>query len=290
MVLRAHSRPVFISCTGRSGSTLLLRYVNTVRNVTVWGEHAGILTELMNLRDRLVSPRIRQMIDSQRPTAQLLINKQVAVQDNTGWTAEWANSFDQEDLDQGLRQFMERLFAAGLPAERRWGFKEIRYRDPESAFLRQMYPASKTILLARDPEMILRSQLRHFAKQDAGQLTGLLAGIAEYYEFAGRLLADDDRDTVHVSRYVDLASDGVEEARRLARFLGEQLDEALALTIAEERASDAADAEVALEPEALDQRLLAYAESLDTHVPAELLERCLTAYLEVVRTKHLVEA
>lgn len=42
----AWERPVFIITTGRSGSTLLLRYLNCAERLVVWGEHAGIMTDL----------------------------------------------------------------------------------------------------------------------------------------------------------------------------------------------------------------------------------------------------
>lgn len=278
----AWAKPVFLFCTGRSGSTLLLRYVNSLSNVTVWGEHAGIVTDLMEMTNRLTEPSIWRNIDRLRDAAQQLIKKEPLIAaTKKRWTAEWANSFDIPDIEDAIRQLMFRLFTVGLPASRRWGFKEIRYGEEEVAFLQRLFPQARFILQIRDPEAVLRSQFKHFAKGDSTKLTSRFRNIVRYLEFVIEMLDKGIADKFYLSRYESLASNGVAEAQQLAAFLGEQLDVGTAGLIATERDSSAVLAE---NSEPLDKRLRTFAASVASELPEPMIKRCCQAYDSIIRS------
>jgi hypothetical protein len=91
--LHAWDRPVFVLTTGRSGSTLLLRYLNCARDLVVWGEHAAILTELAACYGKLNRPSTREFVEAARPWVDSLLRKDAVVCASEQMTIEWVNSF-----------------------------------------------------------------------------------------------------------------------------------------------------------------------------------------------------
>jgi hypothetical protein len=283
--LGAADRPVFVLCTGRSGSTLLLRYVNTLSRVTVWGEHAGLVSELMQAEQRLAEPKIWTMIEQQRGHVPAMIDKSLPITlAGRGTSIEWANPFELADVQDAARTYLKRLLASGLPQERRWGFKEIRYGTDEVNYLRRLFPAAQFILQTRDPEAVLRSQFKHFAKGDSSKLVNRLRNITHYFESAAELLALGLPKVFMLSRFDDLALNGLQEARRLAAFLDEPMDEAAAAMIAAERGGD--DPARGVSAASLGQRLKAFATQQGVDLPAPLVARCCKAYAAVNAAHH----
>lgn len=264
-------RPVFVFCTGRSGSTLLLRYINAVHNVTVWGEHAGLITDLTRMQERLDRMKGWRFIESQRDAANDLAEKRLPEVDNPGnWTVEWANLFAPTDLQAAQRDFLVDLLTVRLPAHRRWGFKEIRYGKAEFAFLRELFPLGQFVFQYRDPVDVLASKLRQFAKGDADKLVPMLRATVNYMEFAQATMDGPEREHCTLTSYEALAMDGVNEASRLAGFLGEALDLEAAHAIASERTAPRSNGARASVQERLTQLLMRHEQPL----PKQLVVRC----------------
>lgn len=140
-------KPVIILTTGRSGSTLLQKLMNTNPELVIWGEHAGILNQMMNayylvenndwIEDDIANGA--WMLQSTRPI------------DPNRWTA-WDCSFSKADFYDSLKAFTDSLFCENVPSSMRWGFKEIRYFDERFiGFMKKLYPGAKFIVLMRDP-------------------------------------------------------------------------------------------------------------------------------------------
>ncbi|MGH9380123.1 MAG: sulfotransferase family protein [Thermoanaerobaculia bacterium] len=138
---------MIVLSTGRAGSTLLQKLLNTHPELVIFGEHAGFLNALKAAWLTVArcewipedEARGRWLLESDRP-----LNPE-------RWTA-WDGSFSQQDFSRGVRELLDKLFAERVGEGRRWGFKEIRYSQTEVLdFLIAIYPEAQFILLLRDP-------------------------------------------------------------------------------------------------------------------------------------------
>jgi hypothetical protein len=214
----AWERPVFLITTGRSGSTLLLRYLNCAERMVVWGEHAGIVTDLAACYRKLRDPRTEAFVAAARPMIDRLLAKQAIVCPAEQMTVEWANSFDGARVRAALRAFLVHLLNAGVPADYRWGFKEIHYADDEMALLRSLFAAPRFVLLVRDPASILKSKFRWFAAGDVAQMPEHVEETITFLECAQREVALGSHDVALV-HYEHLVRDPLGETARLAHAL-----------------------------------------------------------------------
>lgn len=141
------NRPIVVLSTGRAGSTLLQKLLNTHQELLIWGEHGGILNSFMNAA-RVVS-RL-EWIPEEKPRGSWLLEKDRPLEVDR-WTA-WDGSFSKSGFQQHLKAFIDGLFCEEVPRNIRWGFKEIRYRTIELMdFWSSLYPESQYILLVRNP-------------------------------------------------------------------------------------------------------------------------------------------
>ncbi len=94
-----HNNPVFIITTGRTGSTLLQRYVNCSKDLVIWGEHGGFITNLANAYKNFTTGKVHDNIVNGRQYARNLINKKLPI----NMPIEWCNNFTDEDFYANLR-------------------------------------------------------------------------------------------------------------------------------------------------------------------------------------------
>ncbi len=146
-VVSSKERPVVILSTGRAGSTLLQKLLNTNEELLIWGEHEGVLNSLMNTW-RMVSHS--EWISDQDPRGSWLLESDRPLNVER-WTA-WDGSFSKQGFNQCMKTFVDSLFCKDVPENIRWGFKEIRYRKIEVMdFWSDLYPDTQYILLLRNP-------------------------------------------------------------------------------------------------------------------------------------------
>lgn len=140
-------RPIIILSTGRAGSTLLQKLLNTHHEMVIWGEHAGILNQLMNM-SKVVSTI--EWIPEKEPKGNWLLQKNRPLNEKR-WTA-WDGSFSKDSFHNHIKKFLDDLFNKEVPENIRWGFKEIRYCNIEVMdFISKIYPHAQFILLLRNP-------------------------------------------------------------------------------------------------------------------------------------------
>jgi len=139
--------PVIILTTGRSGSTLLQKLLNTNTDLIIWGEHLGILNQLMNAWKAVQQS---QWIPESQARGQWLLSDRWDLHADR-WTA-WDGSFSKRDFIEHLKGFTDNLFCRNVTENCRWGFKEIRYSKIEiMEFILELYQNAQFILLLRDP-------------------------------------------------------------------------------------------------------------------------------------------
>jgi hypothetical protein len=158
--------PIFILGSGRSGSTLVQRLLNSYPDVTIWGEHGGFLKHTADAFFRLLEHRgNNQFVFANSSVSQTMPWSQVTEHKKPEHWQAWLNSFSREDVTTFFRTHLEAFFRhPSMPADHRWGFKEIRYgnQDRVVEFLSRLYPDAHFIFLVRNAFNTLASQGRAF--------------------------------------------------------------------------------------------------------------------------------
>jgi len=147
-------RPIFVAAATRSGSTLLQRLLNTHPEVTVWGEHMGILKYLRQIDS--IAAKFARSFDTGYSQHHALIGELV---DSDSFSPH-INPFNAAMLSQRVKDLVMELFVSTLPLDTRWGFKEVRYNDIDLTYLTNLFPHSRFIILARSPTDQISSFVR----------------------------------------------------------------------------------------------------------------------------------
>ena len=158
--------PVFLLGTGRSGTTLVQRLLNSYPDVLIWGEHAGYLHKLAQAYDILTkSPSMEEFSYSVNESIGTELNASI-FKDPERWQA-WNNWFKKDDIRSIFRQHIEEVFnPAQVGQQSIWGFKEIRYGVDDNVleFLIDLFPDGKFLFVVRNGLNTVESQLNTFYK------------------------------------------------------------------------------------------------------------------------------
>jgi len=204
--------PVFLlSAGGRTGSTLVQRLILSTGEVLVWGEHGGAI--LPGLQDILKRLELWQAHTGHRQYDRFCAE---------GWN-QWIPNVvtPMEAFLEGTRSFLEA--SLGSWAQRhgygRWGFKEIRYGQPQAMLLEQLWPEATFVLCFRHPASTLRSIRRceWYGPQFGGDPARFLKVWASLS--ASLLNAHGTLQRSLVVRHEDLTSDPESALQRLAQAL-----------------------------------------------------------------------
>ncbi len=165
--------PVFLLGTGRSGTTLVQRLLNSYPDVLIWGEHAGYLHKLAQAYDILTkSPSMEEFSYSVNEDIGTNLDASV-FKDPKRWQA-WNNWFKKEDIRELFRQHIEDVFNPTQVGQHSiWGFKEIRYGvdDNVPEFLLDLFPNARFLFVVRNGLNTVESQLNTFYKGKSNHLT-----------------------------------------------------------------------------------------------------------------------
>ena len=144
-----NASPIFILGMERSGTTLLMRMLNTVDGVRIYGESGGVAHLIAKAHRALVHDLAKDyqanLTDAQ---AEKILGDPAVWQAHTG-------AFQTKRISALTRSYVEAL---GNPFgyDRRWGFKEVRITDPDTAeMLVELYPNCRIIHTVRDPEDLI---------------------------------------------------------------------------------------------------------------------------------------
>ncbi len=133
-------RPVFVLApTWRCGSTLVQRLLTASGDVWLWGEPFDRAAPLQSLHEQLAPfgddwPTVDHEVDPVDPA--------------TTWIALMSPA--REQLLAAHRAYVRTLLAPPRPGPR-WGCKEVRLGGPEVAWLLDLFPGARIVLLVRDP-------------------------------------------------------------------------------------------------------------------------------------------
>jgi hypothetical protein len=179
-------RPVFLVGSGRCGSTLLQRLLNSSPEFLIWGEHSAILSHLAaawaaaNGHD--LAARLKESPDD-------WASREARLRDPERWIA-WDNGINEEGVRTLFRDFVMNFFAGPGLKPVRWGFKEPRYGwtgDLTLPFLHALFPEARTIVLIRNPLDTIRSMLLAWYSDERSSTAEIDAQIFKLAEIWTRL-------------------------------------------------------------------------------------------------------
>jgi len=224
--------PIVILGTGRSGSSLLQRLLNTHDRVAIWGEHHGFLAPLAEAYDKLMSgPRIadrsfdggagQMLAKLRRPDA----------------SPAWVNPFAKPEVRTAFTNLLLGMYGASdALTDLHWGFKEIRYRVGVAvlAFLDDLFPGFRLLFPARNPRDTVSSMMvlwpRHpsadaLGGADSNEDSAVMARCdrrLRHWTEVGAYILEFQAvapDRVCVVRYEDLCREPGPETARIFDFL-----------------------------------------------------------------------
>ena len=216
--------PIFLLGTGRCGSTLLQKILNSVENAMIYGEHGGFLKQVaaayfLNLEDKMIEKYIMsQNVAGKDPHSvfETLKNPQL-------WSA-WTNWYNQETVKNNFRDFIESFFNPNsLQQKVHWGFKEIRYglddRVPE--MLADLYPAGRFVFIVRHPVDVIASKIS--ARASDGIEADAHTWVTQNTSFLNFSRENSARSKIVC--YEELIRNDSEELRQLFQWLGFSLSD-----------------------------------------------------------------
>lgn len=147
---------------GRSGSTLLQRVLNVHPEITIWGEHGGFLSGMLQSYKAASLPDTVRNLEVGYAARDQVIGE---LADKSTFTP-WVSPFTSAELEDRVEEMIRDLFTAGLDPSVRWGFKEIRYEEQELVTLMEMFPEAHLVILARDLPGFAQSRFFAFGNTD----------------------------------------------------------------------------------------------------------------------------
>lgn len=185
--------PVIVLGSGRCGSTLLQRVLNTSPTVTIWGEHGGFLKGVANSYFTLTE---KEPVKKFLRRSHALHKELVGEYHDSGVQINWVNPFDPPHVVSCFRRLILDLFARELdPLQIHWGFKEIRYnkQDRVVEMWRDLFPETLYIFSVRNPYSVIKSMMIAWHKENVARferkdLEALAVDFARRWNDANRAI------------------------------------------------------------------------------------------------------
>lgn len=154
------SFPIFLLGSGRSGTTLLQKILNSADDVMIWGEHGGFLKQIARAYFHHVeNPNAVSKILRQNPVAKdpNLEFHQLKLKDILYC---WMNWYGRREVAANFVGLIESFFHPPGMEKRHWGFKEIRYggEDRVLEMLAELFPTARFVFIVRNPVDVIASQ------------------------------------------------------------------------------------------------------------------------------------
>lgn len=136
---------VLICATGRSGSTTMMRILNTIPNSNICGENFAAINSLLEFYKRIKDTTINYVPGHFTPfTYDYLIKKNIK--------PSWYNSYNYNQMIQMIKILIINMFKNN-PNTNIWGFKEIRYSSGNLNYIKyfkELFPQTKIIIQIRE--------------------------------------------------------------------------------------------------------------------------------------------
>ncbi|MDG1360206.1 MAG: sulfotransferase [Phycisphaerales bacterium] len=156
----ADAFPIFLLGSGRSGTTLLQKILNSADDVMIWGEHGGFLKKVANA--------YFHHTESAKVAGAIFGKNRVAKNPNLDFNRLkltdidycWMNWYGRREATANFAGLIESFFHPPTMTKRHWGFKEIRYGgdDRTIEMLAELFPNARFVFIARNPVDVIASQ------------------------------------------------------------------------------------------------------------------------------------
>ena len=156
----AVASPIFLLGSGRSGTTLLQKILNSADDVMIWGEHGGFLKQVaLAYFHHTEKRKVNQAIFRRNPVAKDP-NLDFDRLKLTDIECSWMNWYGRREVAANFAGLIESFFHPPGMEKRHWGFKEIRYGGDDRAIemLAELFPNARFVLIARNPVDVVASQ------------------------------------------------------------------------------------------------------------------------------------
>jgi len=177
---------VLLCCVGRSGSTSLMRILNTIPNSNICGENHGAIFDLLRFYKNIKITTRDKVIGDVKP-----VSYDFLIQQNV--KPAWYNSYHYGEIVNMIKFMIMRLFKNKTETTL-WGFKEIRWDNDNIDLIeefKELFPQTRVIIMIRqntqkqaksawfkeDPNSI------HFIKSLNNRLTDFYKKHPDYVHF-----------------------------------------------------------------------------------------------------------
>jgi hypothetical protein len=216
--------PIFILGTGRCGSTLLQKIINSVDDAMIYGEHGGFLKDIAKAYFiNLENEKIEKYIMSRNTSGEDLEAVFETLKNPRLWTA-WTNWYNREAVKNNFRDFIESFFNPdSLEQKVHWGFKEIRYGPDDRVIemLSGLYPRARFLFIVRHPVDVVASKIS--VRMSEGIETDAHNWATQNAFFMNFCRESSERSTI--VRYEDLINKEGRQLKLLSDWLGFSLSD-----------------------------------------------------------------
>ncbi len=150
--------PIFLLGSGRSGTTLLMKILNSMDHVILSGEHGGFLKQIADAYFfHFTDEKMKKRFEKEEAPDALFAKK---LEYKPGYS--WLHWYGKDTVKKNYKKFIESFFSPEKFSKKVcWGFKEIRYgiNDQVMEMLIDLYPNARFVFIIRDPIDVIASQL-----------------------------------------------------------------------------------------------------------------------------------
>lgn len=168
---------ILICATGRSGSTTMLRILNTIPNSNICGENFGAINCLLEYYARIKHALIHHIPGRTNPYSyQHFKDHKIP--------PEWYNSFSFQKVRENVKKTIRDMYKL-TPETTTWGFKEIRFTETSIQYIQdfvELFPQTKVIVHIR--EDIQKQSKSKWHKENPNAVNELLQTNQMYRDFA----------------------------------------------------------------------------------------------------------
>jgi len=167
---------ILICATGRSGSTTMMRLLNTIPNTNICGENFGAINSLLEFYRRIKTTTNDYVPGHKRPANfDDIVSKNIK--------PAWYNSYNYSQIIQIIKIMIINMFKNNETTNI-WGFKEIRYDNGNINYIKdfkELFPQTKVIIQIR--ENIMAQSKSGWFKEDKNSIKFLKIYTKELIDF-----------------------------------------------------------------------------------------------------------
>lgn len=167
---------VIICATGRSGSTTMLRLINTIPNSNICGENHGAIINLLEFYKNIKYTTVKTIETYNSTSLEQIVNERKMC-------PAWYNSYNYNLIAGSIRNMIINLFK-NKKETNVWGCKEIRFLDGKIELLKELkelFPQLKVIIHVK--KNISKQCKSKWYAEDANSIIKLAKRNNEFYKF-----------------------------------------------------------------------------------------------------------